>query len=68
MDYVKVIDQVLGKALFIQEFNNNIYMPTIANSVMLKGNNRESVDMTFENLNFKPITIKAKILTRFALN
>lgn len=67
-DYAKAIDQTLGKALFIQEFNNNIYMPTIANAMMLKGDNRESADMVFENLNFKPITIKATVLTRFALN
>ncbi|MBU3821995.1 SIMPL domain-containing protein [Flavobacteriaceae bacterium XHP0103] len=67
-DYAKAIDQTLGKALFIQEFNNNIYMPSVANAIMLKGANRESADMEFENLNFKPITIKATVLTRFALN
>lgn len=67
-DYAKAVDQTLGKALFIQEFNNNINMPTIANAMMLKGDSRESADMVFENLNFKPITIKATVLTRFALN
>ena len=70
-DYAKAIDQTLGKALFIQELNNGVVMPFYKNNAMLNEVavvGYSSTENKIENLNFKPITIKATVLTRFALN
>ncbi len=70
--YAKTIDQDLGKALYIQEINNvNINsLPSAANGIMIRGLSsfKETNNVKFENLNFKPIIVSSTVLARFVLN
>ncbi|WP_203256364.1 SIMPL domain-containing protein [Hyunsoonleella ulvae] len=70
-DYAETIGQTIGKALFIQEINNNIS----ALSGQLSGINanhisRYSIDnkQRIEDLNLKPILIRETVLVKFILN
>lgn len=74
-DYAKTIDQTLGKALYIQEINNDMInnLQGTANGIMLRGLSSSYTStgagyVKHENLNFKPILVKATVLSRFALN
>ncbi|WP_111308624.1 SIMPL domain-containing protein [Confluentibacter sediminis] len=70
--YAKAIDQGLGKALFIQELNNDIVTPFYKNNTYMlnevvtasQGIEKDKI----QDLNLKSITVKATVLTRFALN
>jgi uncharacterized protein len=73
--YAKTIDQDLGKALYIQEINNDMInsLQGAANGIMIRGLSSSYTStgagyVKHENLNFKPILVKATVLTRFALN
>lgn len=73
MDYAKVIDQSIGKTLYIQEMNNGTInsLPGTANGIMIRGLSssfKETNNVKFENLNFKPIIVSSTVLARFALN
>ncbi len=70
--YAKAIEQTIGKALFIQETENN--NPFIENNnIKFRGYNSsyrlesQLFDKT-QNLNLKTITISATVLAKFALN
>ncbi|MGE5944476.1 MAG: SIMPL domain-containing protein [Flavobacteriales bacterium] len=71
-DYAKSINQNLGKALFIQELNNDLVTPLyknnnyMLNEVVTIGYGTEKDKI--QDLNLKSITVKATVLTRFALN
>ncbi|PKQ43750.1 SIMPL domain-containing protein [Confluentibacter flavum] len=71
-NYAKAIDQGLGKALFIQELNNDVVSPFyknnnfMLNEVVTVGFGTEQEKI--QDLNIKSITVKATVLTRFALN
>jgi len=74
-DYAKTIDQTLGKALYIQEINNGEINSLVgkANGIMIRGlsssyNGAGAGYIKNEDLNFKPILVKATVLTKFALN
>ncbi len=70
--YAKAIEQTIGKALFIQETQNN--NPFIENNnIKFRGYNSsyrlesQLFDKT-QNLNLKTITVSATVLAKFALN
>lgn len=71
-DYAKAIDQTLGKALFIQELNNGVVTPFYKNNNYMLNEvvtiGAQGTADKIQDLNIKPITVKATVLTRFALN
>jgi uncharacterized protein YggE len=69
IQYAQVIDQSIGKALFIQEVNNgSINYLQEANTLIRGYGNFKSDANKIENLNFKSITINASVMAKFALN
>ena len=73
-DYAKVINQTIGKALFIQEQiqNNLSSINGYANGVVLRGASSiygsRAKEEKIQNLNVKSITITASVLAKFTLN
>jgi len=65
-DYASAIDQTIGKAIFIQEKQNNYYSYANTTNVKIRGYAAEMDPI--ENLNFKVITLSASVLARFILN
>lgn len=70
-DYAQVINQTIGKALFIQEItsplNHTKYANTILNEVSITGYGTEYKKEKFQDLNLKNITVSAQVLARFSL-
>lgn len=72
-DYAQIIDQTLGKALYIQEIGNNTpHFLGYANSINFRGESSTYQGISelkkAHNLHFKPIIISATVLAKFALN
>jgi len=71
-NYTNVINQSLGKALFIQELNvsnGRNYMSNSLDEVVITGYgaNRTKQEQ-IQDLNFKPIKLTASVLVRFIIN
>ena len=73
-DYATVINQTIGKALFIKEvinFSNNRFLANNANGlneVVVAAYGSRSKQEKIQNLNLKPITITASVMAKFSLN
>jgi len=70
-DYAIAIDQIIGKALYIQEaqnYNNYRYNSNSLDEVVMLGSSSKQNNEEITDLNIKPIILKSTILARFALN
>lgn len=70
-DYALVIEQSIGKALYIQESQNYNYRNNVnmLNEVAVTAYGmKRSTDESISDINIKPIIIQATILARFELN
>lgn len=69
-DYAIVLDQNIGKAIYIQEiqqYNNYRYNTNALDEVIVSAYSK-SKDEEISDLKFKPITLKSSIIARFILN